>query len=380
VEAGLVNSSSVSLAPLEVCASDCGKTYDFAYTTDWIDPREDPGWRSLAESAQGSLFVSPPWIEAICAAYGFKPEGWVVRDRSGRAIGGAAIVDVEDIRGRRLVSLPFCDRADPFAPSPEAWNPLAECLVQAAANRGAALTLRMLGEGLASTDPRFNTVAEDYWHATSLERPIDKLFEGLNLHARRNIGVAQRRGVSVVADRSIDAVRAMHRFQVKLRREKYGLLAQPLEFFEAIWAKFAPFDGIVTMLAFHGDAPIAAALYLVWGDTLYYKFGASLQQHLSLRPNEAIAWEALRWGSERGLRKLDWGLSAQNQPGLVAYKRKWATEERRLVTRRISHTAFSRSQVVAQKTLLELTELLTDRSVSDEVCAKAGAILYRYFA
>jgi CelD/BcsL family acetyltransferase involved in cellulose biosynthesis len=63
-------------------------------------------------------------------------------------------------------------------------------------------------------------------------------------------------------------------------------------------------------------------------------FGASVGETLSLRPNDALAWAALRWVSERGLHMLDWGLSDVDQPGLVAYKRKWASEERRIVTLR----------------------------------------------
>lgn len=351
--------------PAEVCA---------------VDPRTDPAWRDLAGGPGGSLFVSPPWIDAVCATYGFIPEGWVVRAACGQPLGGTAWVDIDDIRGRRLVALPFCDRADPIAATPDIWRPLAAQLQEAAASRRCSLTMRLLDGAPASTDAGFEDVGAATWHATALDRPIEAIHAGLGNVARRNIAAASRRSVRVEIDGSMDAVRRMHRLHVRLRRDKYALLAQPLALFEAIWERFAPADAIVTVTAFKGDEPIAAKICLVWGGVLYYKFGASLREHLALRPNEAIDWAVLRYGAERGLASVDWGLSDLDQPGLVAYKRKWATTERRILTRRIPALEDATpAQKHAGRVLSDLTRLLTSSEVPDEVCARAGAILYRYF-
>ncbi|MDQ4102913.1 MAG: hypothetical protein M3186_04105, partial [Actinomycetota bacterium] len=111
---------------------------------------------------------------------------------------------------------------------------------------------------------------------------------------------------------------------------------------------------------------------------LYYKFGASLHGHLALRPNDAIFWAGIRWGVQRGARLLDWGLSDLDQPGLIAYKRKWATEERQIVTLRAGGEQ-ARSYPEAGLMLGELTRLFTEDSVPDDVTRQAGALLYRYF-
>ncbi|MGH3779325.1 MAG: hypothetical protein ACRDRO_01530, partial [Pseudonocardiaceae bacterium] len=66
------------------------------------------------------------------------------------------------------------------------------------------------------------------------------------------------------------------------------------------------------------------------------------------------------------------------QPGLIAYKRKWATEQRQIVTLRAGGE-HARSSSQAGAMLGELTRLLTDDSVPDEVTRQAGALLYRYF-
>ncbi|UOY00198.1 GNAT family N-acetyltransferase [Blastococcus sp. PRF04-17] len=124
--------------------------------------------------------------------------------------------------------------------------------------------------------------------------------------------------------------------------------------------------------------PVAGALYLVWQDTVYYKFGASQAEHLHLRPNDALHWALIQWAAGRGLRWLDWGLSDLDQPGLVAYKRKWAAQESRIQTLNAGGPPHGRRDDV-EETLRQMTTLLTDPAVPDAVTAQAGAALYRYF-
>jgi CelD/BcsL family acetyltransferase involved in cellulose biosynthesis len=116
----------------------------------------------------------------------------------------------------------------------------------------------------------------------------------------------------------------------------------------------------------------------VWGDTVYYKFGASLAEYLPLRPNDAIHWALIHWAQDRGLRALDWGLSDLDQPGLCAYKRNWASVEGRIRTLATVEVA-SAPRADVQETLHALTDLLTDPSVPDDITDRAGAVLYRLF-
>ena len=240
------------------------------------------------------------------------------------------------------------------------------------------LKIRCLDDSAPTTDARFIPTGEAAWHCTPLGPSTPEIYRSLSSAARRNIATAARNDVAVKAVTGMEGVRIYHRLHVSLRKYKYRLLAQPFALFERIWQEFSAHDGIVTFLAYAGGEPIAGSVYLAWNDTLYYKFGASLADALPLRPNDAIAWTALRWASERGFRNLDWGLSDLDQPGLVAYKRKWASEERRIVT--LSSMSPSANNSHDPGHLLdELTRLLTDDAVPDDITERAGSILYRYF-
>ena len=339
-----------------------------------IDPRTDPRWRRLALGRHGSVFTSPPWIGAVCATYGFTPVGTLVLGWEGQPRSGLAWVPISDIRGDRLSSLPFCDRADPLIGAERDWNALVEGVITATA----PLILRCFDDAPPAADPRFKPVATAAWHGTPLHGDVGELHRRLSQHARRNITIAERSGVQVRADTTRQAVHLFHGLHVTLRKRKYRLLAQPPALFDHIWEAFAPDEAIVTMLAYAGDELIAGAVFLAWGDTVYYKFGASRPDRLGLRPNDAIFWAGLRWAIQRGARLLDWGPSDFDQPGLIAYKRKWASEQRQIVTLRAGGE-HARSSPEAAALLGELTRLLTAENVPDEVTRDAGVLLYRYF-
>ncbi|HEY4605542.1 MAG TPA: GNAT family N-acetyltransferase [Blastococcus sp.] len=339
-----------------------------------VDPRDDARWLELSAGPRGSLFTSPPWIAAVCDTYGFEPSARITLDPGGRPTGGLAWVDVDDLRGQRRLALPFCDRADPLLEDVTAWPALAADALAG----DLPFTLRALDGSPAGDDPRLTVTAEATWHETALERSTDDLFAAFRPQTRRNIATAERSGVRVVLDPDESGIEEYHRMHVRLRKHKYRLLAQPPDFFHGIWKAFAPADGIRTALALVDGRPVAGAVYLVWGDTVYYKFGASEAEHLSLRPNDALHWALMQWAVDRGLRALDWGLSDLDQPGLIAYKRKWAAVERRIRTLNAGGAPRGRREDV-ETALRSMTSLLTDPAVPDHITERGGAALYRFF-
>lgn len=338
-----------------------------------IDPRNDPHWQTLAV-ARGSLFTSPPWIRSVCDTYGFTPQARVILDGDAVARDGFAWVDICDIRGERRVSLPFSDRAEPMVSDLTAWP----VLVDDALDPNVPLTIRCFDGAGPTSDPRFERRGEAAWHGTNLDVTTGDLHQSLHPSTKRAIATAHRRGVEVRAYTGFDAVRMFHDIHVVLRKNKYRLLAQPIAFFERIWEEFSAADGIVTLLAYADGDPIAGAVLLAWGDTLYFKFAASRAGALSLMPNYAVYWQVITWAAEHGFALVDWGLSDLDQPGLVAYKRKWVTTESRIITLRTPGDGHRQTSDSAA--LLEgLTTFLTDESVPDAVTAGAGSLLYRYF-
>ncbi len=94
-----------------------------------IDPIVDPKWDKLTRTVDhGSLFSSVSWLRVLQKTYGFSLIATVAEDVAGHVVGGIAHVLVSDLRGERIISLPFSDFCDPLVAKPEVWSTLVDAL------------------------------------------------------------------------------------------------------------------------------------------------------------------------------------------------------------------------------------------------------------
>jgi CelD/BcsL family acetyltransferase involved in cellulose biosynthesis len=336
---------------------------------------DDPRYaKFVAHHPYASLFTAPPWMAALEAAYGLQVEiAACLKD--GQIEAAMPFCRVDDLRGPRLAALPFSDYGDPLV---EDQGGLA-ALVDHVAGLGRGLRLRSLRNPLPLADPRIEVAGEALWHGVDLARPLDDIWAGLKGSARQNIRKALGSGVTVRIGRGSDDLRRFHRMHAKLRKTKYRMLAQPFALFEAIQAAFAGAGDVAVVLAEADGEPIAGIFLICWQGTAYYKFNASIDTRL--RPNDLLAWHAIRLATEQGCDSFDFGISDADQPGLVRYKSKFATEER--VIRQLVLPSPHRPaahEAAADRLLGRLTELFTRPEVPDTITSEAGDALYRHFA
>src|SRR5262245_3586405 len=338
-----------------------------------IDALNDRQWPDVARHQLGSLFCSPPWIRAVARTYDFAIKA-SVRTVGTRIEAAVPYCEISDLRGDRIVSLPCSDYCDPLIADRETWNQLVAPLLA----NNVPINLRCLRSAVPAGDDRFRVKVPALWHGVNLNQSEEELWSGLHSSARQNIRKARVSGVTVRDGRTIDDMCTFHRMHQSLRKSKYRLLAQPLSFFENIFEEFARTDGINVLIAEHDGEPIAGIVLLEWNGTLYYKFNASLDQRYC--PNDLLAWHALQYGRQRGMVRFDFGLSDLEQPGLIRYKRKFATEEREVSFVQWRPEGYANPKGdQAGAVLHEMTALLTDAAVPDEVTRAAGEKLYRFF-
>ena len=334
----------------------------------------DPGfWNNLAEHPSCSLFTSRPWMEAVAATYGFSisASARVIRDKVAEAI---MFSHISDIRGDRIVSFPFSDFCDPLVTDVVEWR---ECVAPLLDQR-VPVNLRCLRNDIPATDHRFQAVKQLAWHGTDLTRPEEALWAALPGSARTEIRKARRRQLVVRQGRSLDDVRKFYAMHCYVRKAKYRLLAQPFAFFEQLHAAFAPSGHLTVLLAEDRGVTVAGIFFIEWADTLDHKFNASLDQ--AAAPNDLLVWEGIRMGQRRGLKLVDFGASDLDQPGLMRFKRKYATEERAIVCYRWEPEEYvpARSRQ-ADRLLGSITQLLIDPTVPDAITRAAGDKLYGLF-
>lgn len=345
-----------------------------------IDPLNDPRWSDLeSRTPYGSIFTSAKWLRVLQRTYDFAIRGTAIEDASGRLTGALAHVSISDMRGKRLVSLPFSDYCDPLVADPSVWSQLASALVQ----RNIPLTFRCLQNEAVLGDPSFKQFKDAKWHSVDLTRSLDAIWESVETSSRRAMRKAQKQGVQIRRAESKKDLRTFYELHAGVRNQKYRMLAQPYSFFDSIWEEFlAEGHGFLLLAEVEGKV-VAGTMYLRHGQTIYYKFNASDLEQLQFRPNDLLVWEGIRQAKEDlGCESFDFGLSDSDQEGLLRFKRKFATEEKTIRFMQHRSTRWETRTVEAEwsHVLPALTELFTSKSVPAGVAEQASSLLYRVFA
>lgn len=342
---------------------------------DCIHPADDESWLALLDNPAAGLFHSPPWLRALADTYGFAIRAYIARGASGALLGGIPFCEIDDIKGRRIVALPFSDTCDPLALSPDVWNALLARLQ----SHGVPIHLRSLCIPTGTLGSEVTLVKRARWHRLALAPSPERMWAGLAAPTRRAIRKARRAGVEIRRLGCQEGCAGFHNLHVALRKSKYRMLAQPPEFFKAIASRFG--EAWLPLGAFLGGRLIAATVYLRWGDTLYYKFSASAQDTLAVRPNNLLVWDGILLAQSLGCCTLDLGPSDDDQPGLIRFKRNFGAVQHELQFHQWTPPGWDGSHSARVRGMLdEMVGLLTAPEVPHDITARAGASFYRLFA
>jgi CelD/BcsL family acetyltransferase involved in cellulose biosynthesis len=308
-----------------------------------LDPQTDPRWLAAIASAPDScVFHHPSWLHLLERSYGYEIQALGVVD-GGTLVAGLPLARVASpLTGTRLVALPFSDVCPPFYTSeagPGAARSLAAALALEHDRAAVRVEVRADFPGLPSGR-----------RETSFRRHVLALAGDVSLverrfsksQVKRGIAKARREGVAIERRTDADALDDFYRLHVRTRRHQ-GVPTQPKRFIRGLAELFDAGLGY-TLLAQLGDRTIAAAVFLQWGGTLTYKYGASEREQLPKRPNNLLFWDAIRRGCEAGLHSLDFGRTDPSNEGLCAFKRAWGAEESDLVYTHLGGEVHDRSE------------------------------------
>lgn len=292
-------------------------------TIEIVNPLERQDWNDLVLQTAGySFFHSSNWAKTLHESYGFTPLYFTRFDR-GSIKAALPVMEVRSfLSGCRGVSLPFSD----FCP----------CLGESKEDDG--LLDAILDHGkkggwkyfeLRSEHPLLAEAAScryHYIHTLDLTPGEDQLSRNLRDSTKRNIKKARKEGVTVTRSTSREAVASFCRLN-SLTRRQHGLPPQPAVFFDRFYTNIISQGMGSIYLAHHQGACIAGAVYVRFGDSVIYKYGASDARHQQLRSNNLVMWEAIRDYSREGGRDFSFGRTEPENDGLRQFKHGWGGNE-----------------------------------------------------
>ena len=292
-----------------------------------IDPRSFPGWDALIEGApQASIFHTAAWARVLSESYGYRPLYFAAVE-SGRLVGLIPVMEIDSfLTAKRGVALPFTDLCEPVAPDQSEFERLFERVVSHAKKAGWKAVEFRGGERFLSGRP---LTAGHLAHTLALGPDETIVEKGFKPNTRRNIRKAGNEGITVALERSGEAVASYYRLHCATRRH-HGLPPQPRSFFDRIHEHVIAAGHGFVALARHKGRIIAGAVYFHFRDQAIYKYGASDREHLALRPNNLVMWEAIRWCCRNGIRTFSFGRTEPGNEGLLQFKRGWGAVEQTL--------------------------------------------------
>ncbi len=264
-----------------------------------------------------NLFSSSDWLDVIVKTYHVRL--FVKYIERNNQIDGYIIYSlVDNILEWKICICSYCDYFDCYVKSASDWHLFFESLRRDYPKY--RIAIRNLRDEAVRACPDFKVLSQERYHMMDLRADVDTLWRDLYPNFKGACKSAQKAGV-VIKRCGKEHLKDFFRMHLNLRKNKYRLFPQPYKFFDIIWRQYMDHDKGVLLGAFNPQGEmIGANVYLICGNTLYYKFSTSRQDALHLRPSNILIWEGIKFAKERELQYLDMGSSGYEQNSLIWFK------------------------------------------------------------
>jgi len=160
--------------------------------------------------------------------------------------------------------------------------------------------------------PSSQSLFPKYTFELDLTRPEKKILSLMKPKTRYNIRLSQKKGVQVIKDNSRQAFEAYFKllWQTTQRQKFY---AHTRDYHRKMWETLSGTDLYHLFLAKYKGKVLAAYVFFIFKDVLYYPYGGSSREYREVMPPYALFWEAIRFGKKMGCQTFDmWGTPGPN--------------------------------------------------------------------
>jgi CelD/BcsL family acetyltransferase involved in cellulose biosynthesis len=321
-----------------------------------------------------NLFSSLDWLTVIERTYA--PKLFIKYiERDGRIQSYIIYSAVRNFLEHKICICSYCDYFDCFVQSADEWQLFFDDIRREYPMY--RIAIRNLRDSAVRSLPQLQVLSKEWLHLLDARDSLENLWKKTNDSFRAAVNQARRMGVTVSVGKKSDLAH-MYQMHLSLRKTKYKIFSQPYQFFENIWRVYMDNDKGFLLCAYDPDGKmIAATIYLICGDTLYYKINTSSAGSLKYRPNNILFWEGIKIAKERGLDYIDMGSSGWDQKGLALFKDHTGGKRYE-----ITHLGFAPSNYkFSKKRILRLyTQICTLPWMPDAVVKYGAKLIYPFLA
>lgn len=321
-----------------------------------------------------NLFSSPSWLRVLDRTY--HPRLFVKYiERDGRVASYVMYSVVKNFLEWKICICSYCDYCDAYVQTAEDWRQIMASLREEFPRYRVAV--RNLRDLAAREVPELKELSRERHHVLDIRDAIDEVWRRAHDSFKSAVRQSEKAGVTV-RPCSRESLRDFYAMHLQVRKYKYQIFPQPFRFFEQIWDEYMAQDRGVLLGAYDPQGRlIGGNMYLICGDTLYYKINTSARGGLGLRPNNLLFWEGIKLAKARGLHFIDLGSSGYDQKGLILFKNHTGA-----VCQDIVHLGYHPPdyQFSEKRILRVFTRLFTLPFLPDRVTEWGSSIIYPYLA
>lgn len=278
-------------------------------------------WNTFAGQNGGTVFHAFEWGDVIEHAFDYK-RVYLLAEEDG-ILGIMPLFYLKGfMAGRRLVSLPVSDVGGPIG-SPSAVHELLE-----------------------STQQLMLDCAADYVEVKSLLQEEDYVAGKQYVTFRLNLPGSEQELQHVIGKKNRNLVRKAEKEGVRIEQvrdsagidEFYGVYAKtmkdlgtppyPKKFYGYMQSILAPKGKATILVAKHGEETVAGAVFLKFGETMYYFAGVSPHKYRHLSSNTLLVYTGLTQAVKEKIKLFDFGRT--QTIGVYNFKKDWGGREEKL--------------------------------------------------
>ena len=147
----------------------------------------------------------------------------------------------------------------------------------------------------------------------------DEIFKNFASKTRYNVRLAKRKGVEVVEknEKGLDEFYEL----MKETGKRDNFIIRSKSYFETILKKFP--DNVKIYIAYFENEPISAIMPILYGNKMWYLYGASSNRHRNLMSTYLLQWEMIKIALKNRCNEYDFrGVSMENEEdGLYRFKK-----------------------------------------------------------
>ena len=162
------------------------------------------------------------------------------------------------------------------------------------------------------------------------DKTENQIFEAFHSKTRYNIRLAMKKGVQIKEGTRDDLV-DFHKIMIETGKRD-GFITRALEYFQKMWDELVPTGHMKLLMAYNEEGtPIAGILPIMYGNKVWYLYGASSNSYRNIMPNYLLQWtmiqEAIKMGADvydfRGVPSV---VDEEHPNGLYRFKKGFNAE------------------------------------------------------